>query len=310
MGLHEINLVEDTALKQSALRVARLRDRLYWVVSTILWFPVVVAAAFPLSAQRPPTARIEGRVVEARVDRPIEGALVRLDGSERVARSDEDGRFSFENVQLGAYVLSIEHSPFQPVQDSLRLNEEDATYIARILLFEEPIALPPISVTVRGAGTVLTDTWERVERMRRLGTGDFFDRDEIAASGTSRVSYLIARLPGVRMRPVAGRVGAAELRLHPRNDCPPSIYLDGRQMRGTGEVVDDFISLPDVEIVEVYRRMSSLPLEFSDVNSQYCGAVAVWTRRGTDALEPFGWRRLLTATGFAGLAWMVIRVAF
>jgi hypothetical protein len=308
--MNAINLAEDCALKQSALGVARPRDRPNSMVSTIPWLPVLLAAALPLSAQRPRTAHIEGQVVEAGVDRPVEGALVRLDGSDRIAHTDEDGRFSFDDVPLGTYVLSIERSPFRPVQDSIRLNEQGATYVARILLFEEPIALPPVRVTVRGAGTVLTDTYERVERMRRLGTGDFFDKDDIAASGTSRVSHLIAQLPGVRLRPVAGRVGTAALRLHARNDCAPSIYLDGRQVLTGGEVVDDFISLPDVEIVEVYRRLSSLPMEFADVQSQNCGAVAVWTRRGTGAEEPFGWRRILTAGGFAGLAWVVLRVFF
>lgn len=266
--------------------------------------------AFPVDAQEVPTARIEGQVVESGLNRPIAGAIVRLEGDDRASRTDEDGRFTFDAVPLGRHVLSIDHFPHQPVRDSIRVEEEAATYVVRIELSEEPIELPPMLVTVRGPGTVLTDVHDRAQRMRRLGLGDQFDRRAIEMSGATRVSHLVARLPGVRLTPIPGRLSASELRLHSRNDCPPSIYVDGRQVRTFGATLDDFVSLPDLEFLEVYRRLSSLPLEFADEQAQSCGAVAAWTRRGNDADEPFGWRRMMTATGFVALSYIVLRLWF
>ena len=47
--------------------------------------------------------------------------------------------------------------------------------------------------------------------------------------------------------------------------------------------IDDFVSLSDVEAIEVYRGPSELPGEFHGMHSGgNCGAVVVWTKRTAD----------------------------
>jgi len=265
---------------------------------------LALANASPLRGQLTPTALITGRVVEAGSRQPIEGVSVRLDGDAQVAQTGEDGRFTFDAAPLGRHVLAIDHLPFVPVRDTLVLAEAGATYRVQISLSEGAIELEPILVTVHTVGGPLDDVEDRMERMRRLGLGDIFDRQAIERSGTSRVSHLVAQLPGARLQPIGGRAGAAELRLHAQNDCPPSFYMDGRQVQLRGAVLDDFVTLTDIAFVEVYRRMTALPVEFADEQSQYCGAVAVWTLRGADEGEAFGFGRMLAATAFAALAFI------
>jgi hypothetical protein len=47
------------------------------------------------------------------------------------------------------------------------------------------------------------------------------------------------------------------------------------------ETIDDFVSILEVEAVEVYRRVSEIPGEFFDEQGARCGVIAVWTRRGS-----------------------------
>ena len=268
---------------------------------------IIVADPHSTHAQQTQTALIVGRVTEADGPRPIAGVSVRLDDV-RSALSDDDGIFSFEAVPLGTHSISIDHLSFAPVRDSLVLREAGATYELEIGLSTQPVALAPIVVTVHSVGGPLEDVEDRMARMRRLGLGEIFDRAAIERSGTSRVSHLVAQVPGARLQPVRGRAGASELRLQARNDCQPSFYMDGRRVELYGAPLDDFVALSDVAFVEVYRRLSALPMEFADEQSQNCGVVAVWTRRGDSGGGKFGVTRMLTATTFAAVVLLIARV--
>lgn len=253
-------------------------------------------------------AVLVGRVLEAGSRAAVQGAAVRLENTRWNGVTDENGHFVFEDIPAGRYLLVVEHLAFQPVQDSIRLDDGGATYDLEITVSQEPIELDPISINVMRTGP-LVDVYDRLDRMRRLGLGDVFDRDDIDRAGVSRVSHLISLLPGARLQPIAGRVGAAELRLHRRNNCAPSYYIDGIRTPMESMSVDDYVSLTAVEALEVYRRMTTLPGEFADERAQNCGAVAIWTRRGPPGHDPFGWRRLFVLVGFVSAS-MVMSSAF
>jgi hypothetical protein len=104
---------------------------------------------------------------------------------------------------------------------------------------------------------------------------------------------MLIELPGVYARRTAGS-GAAGRSIYMARAvsgaggaaCPVQVFLDG--MRTTREgpegdvVVDDLVSPLDVEVVEVFRGMASIPPEFL-TNFARCGVIAIWTKR---ALEP------------------------
>ena len=50
--------------------------------------------------------------------------------------------------------------------------------------------------------------------------------------------------------------------------------------------IDDFVSLHEVEAIEVYRGASELPGEFHGFRGGgSCGAVVVWTKRGVEGIR-------------------------
>ncbi len=60
------------------------------------------ASAFPAGP-----LRLKGKVVEAKNDEPVVGAVIKLDDNYLWSVSDQDGGFSLDNVQPGRYILSV-----------------------------------------------------------------------------------------------------------------------------------------------------------------------------------------------------------
>jgi hypothetical protein len=60
-----------------------------------------------------------------------------------------------------------------------------------------------------------------------------------------------------------------------RGDCVPDLFLDGQ--RAPNMELDD-VSLSDIEAVELYSRISTLPAQFAPGNRTPCGAIVIWTR--------------------------------
>lgn len=249
-------------------------------------------------------ARIQGRVVEEASGTGVEAATIELRGTDRVQISGEGGRFAFDRIPPGEYVLAVDHLAFAAVTVPIAITEADAVYQVEIRLAPEAIALEPLVVEVRRAGIQGT-VRDRIEWMDLVGLGTSFDRAAIDASGAVRVSHLVARIPGVQLRTVSGRTFGSELRLVSQQDCGPSVYIDGIRSPLLGGNVDDMVSLGEVESVEVYRRLSELPGEFADDEARRCGAVVIATRRGWQPGEVFGWRRMVVLAGFVTVSFLL-----
>lgn len=265
----------------------------------------------PDGSEAPPhlMSAISGRVVDAGEGTPVPDASVRLEGTSWSAATDEDGRFVFDDIPVGSYLLVVEHLAYATVRDTVALEDSDLTYDVEVRLSSEAIEVEPVVVEAMRS-TPLAEVHDRIERMESLGLGELFDRRAIEESGVTRVSHLVGLTPGARLQPIPGRVGASQLRLHPRNDCAPSFYVDGFQLEVDDESVDDFVPLGAVETLEVYRRSTMLPGEFADEQAQYCGAVVITTRRGSPGTEPFGWGRMIALAGFFSLSWVVSTALF
>ncbi|MFA5943483.1 MAG: carboxypeptidase-like regulatory domain-containing protein [Candidatus Thermoplasmatota archaeon] len=91
------------------------------------------------------TGAIQGVVVDEAI-RPIKGAAVRLSGpTERNGTTDADGRFAFDALPPGAYLLEVSHPIFSSMQTTTQAVAGDATPpLVRVLLTrlftQEPFA--------------------------------------------------------------------------------------------------------------------------------------------------------------------------
>jgi hypothetical protein len=249
------------------------------------------------------TARVVGRVLEYGRNAGIEGVRVTVEGVDRTVITGADGRFILGSLSRGSHRIRAEHAAYLPVSRIVELPESGVAYEVEIRLSVEAIPLDPVRVEVVRLESH-ADPSARMEWMARLGLGSQVDRRGIELSGASRLSHLLAREPGVQLNPVRGRTGAQQVFLS-RGGCEPSVYVDGILSPLFGGSIDDLVPLAEVESVEVYRRLSSLPGELADERARRCGAVAIHTRRHAEGTQPFGWRRMVTLSGFLGLTYLL-----
>ena len=76
------------------------------------------------AGQQTPSAVAVGVVYDSLRGRPLAGATIRIDSSDQVARSDQDGRFRIDGIAPGGHVLRVEH----PLLDTLGLALRSPNY--------------------------------------------------------------------------------------------------------------------------------------------------------------------------------------
>lgn len=246
---------------------------------------------------------VEGRVIDLDAV-PISGASVafRLESRELIARvaSDDEGFFRIGSIDPGEYFVVVGRIGYQSTTTPLSLREGDSISV-ELRMAVEAIPLEPIVVTAsprpRWEYTeppALWEFWERKDYMGKLGIGRFQTYQDLKPLQGSPVALAIVQLnpflisKSHERRPnsfhIAGRLG-----------CSPLVFLDGHRLRGErelgggtrmlgnnppGPIIDDYISLSQIAAVEVYRGASDVPGEFREPGSN-CGAVVIWSRRGT-----------------------------
>ncbi len=227
-------------------------------------------------ARAQPTHRVAGTVVSEDGERVV-GAQVRVvDGANRVALSDDDGRFEF--YLLGDSVsrlVVVRRIGFRPETLSVRVpRPDDSTVEVRLVRSAQFLA----SVVVEGDATDRMSTSAQVhERQKRSGNGRFVYRDEIARMQVSRASDILRRVMGVRI--AVDGVGRTGVRLR-ENGCAPMFWMNGTPLTG---VPFDIDQLPPsaIEAMEIYPSAATVPLEFRrPMRAQGCGSIVLWIREG------------------------------
>lgn len=263
-----------------------------------------------LAAQDPEaTSAIAGIVLEADSDRRVSGVALRLRGTGLQTLSGADGTFSFRGLPPGHYELAAEHMAYRSAWTVLEVPLAGTVHV-EVLLSVDPIAVEPITVTaVRDHRLDRRGFYERREWGEKLGLGEFFGPEELEAWPFVRVSDVVTRVPGLKKERVCSDYGCYELffargvapRMSPRillerdvshasqvmSLCPMKVYVNGIDARlfrlasdGGFTVldgVDHLVHSSEVAAIEVYRRVSELPAEFSGTDSR-CGVVAIWTK--------------------------------
>jgi hypothetical protein len=118
------------------------------------------------------------------------------------------------------------------------------------------------------------------------------------------VAMAVGTVPG--MQAVTSEHSGSRFHLLGRRGCDALFFLNGMPVplrppptrADTADVdfvpgpapldwfIDDLVSLPEVEAIEVYRGPSELPAEFHGFyGGGNCGAVVVWTRRNVDVIR-------------------------
>lgn len=256
-----------------------------------------------------------GRVLDEGTGDPIPGAyleLIGIDGKALRSRlADDEGGFAFPDLIPGAYRIIGERLGYrETVSGFVDLGLEEVVEL-EFRMAAEAIVMDPITVVASPRpwyehlkAPALWDYYERSEYLKTIGRGRFLGPEELRNLSGMPVTMAVGTVPG--MQAVQSDNSGSRFHLLGRRGCDALFFLNGMPVRlrpppsraDTADVdfvpgpapldwfIDDFVSLSDVEAIEVYRGPSELPGEFHGfAGNANCGAVVVWTRRNVDGIR-------------------------
>lgn len=241
-----------------------------------LWrmFPVaLLLAAGTLDAQTRRTGTFTGVVLDTN-GVPVPDVEVAVTKASRTARTDSSGKFILGLVPVGSYDVVFRRVAYAPMVFTIEISQGDTTE-AEVKMN----AVPQQMTTIRVEDKVTPHPrLAEFESRRRSGFGHFITREQIEKRNPHIMSDMFRTLPGTKFLPVGPnrQVVLRFVRAERGRDCPPTYFIDG--ILANGYNLDD-MSVSDVEAVEVYAGLSTLPAQFAKARDNLpCGTVAIWTR--------------------------------
>lgn len=276
-----------------------------------VWRAVLATMLLPAGAT---AQEISGRLLDFRTERPIPGGVLQLLSPDsavlQTTVSDTDGFWRLTAPGPGTYRISAQG--FGYAADLSEAIEVGAGAALEAVFHLAPVAilLDPIEVEIRRTREYLelTGFFER----QRGNFGHFITPEAIDRREASRITDLLAAVPGVRVGTMAGgSAGPSQVELRGSSitqggTCRPRIFVDGLMYnRGDSRPISDFeltpteerveqmmreeqaLSLDDIGHpstiagIEVYRSASQVPVQFGGTSVEtLCGVIVVWTRTG------------------------------
>jgi hypothetical protein len=240
-------------------------------------YPMVLAGALlllpllsfrTLAAQMQSSGRHEVAGIVVDVGKaPVPSAelvLKRQGGQSRIARSGNDGRFSFPDVQTGQVALTVRRMGYTAKTINIDVPPAGAGPAVEVQL--EEIASDISSVLVEGSKGHLQQFYDH---KANSNFAKFFERKDIEKRNPLYLSEMVSVVSGANISS-AGAGNRILLR-----GCKPMVWVDG--MRAPGAELDDVARPSDVAGLEVYPSNAGLPPEYQDRNNRMCGAIMVWT---------------------------------
>jgi len=262
--------------------------------------PTSVAACIALAvcAAQPSPSQVvlEGRVLDDVSGRRLSGAQVmlldRYNKTVGFAVTDDSGYFRFTESHNGWYRLDVKAVGYMRALTPFLSWTVDRSYAGlEVWLAPNAVLLAPLEI-VALSPLRTSPILENVDHRRTRGFGVQINRQAIEARKPANISDMLLELPGVyAARRGSGASGRAlymgrALAGPGGGECPVQIFLDGmpatRDHPGGDVFVDDLVSPLDIEVVEVFRGLGSIPPEFLTLEAR-CGVIAIWTKRFMEA---------------------------
>lgn len=253
-----------------------------------------------------PTARqgrpVAGTVVDGRSQRPLAGAQLVVEGTDRGALTDAVGRFRIDDVSGTEVTLVATMIGYRTARQTVRPGDT----AIQLALSESAIELDEVVVTGTPGGT------ERRALGTVVGKVDAGELMEVAPI-TNVGQLLNARVPGVTMMGGIGVLGEGpRVRIRGRTSISlksdPIIYVDGIRVTnetGTGPAFQGAQSTSrlmdfdpnQIESIEVIKGPAAATLYGTEASN---GVIQIITKRGTPSERP-----VLTATIRQGANWFM-----
>jgi hypothetical protein len=228
----------------------------------------------------PPPGLLLGRVRHS-AGRPIDDALVLLDGSTLQTRTDSTGRFRLGNVPPGTQTVEVRLVGLAPGRRTVDVAPGDTTRV-RLTLVRSQLLDAVVVLGARPASAMSVQVDDAIRR-HKAGAGHLFLADEIAEKAT--IHTVLQDVPGLRIGAMSAgnNQWVAWMRnlrdpMHP--ECIARVFIDGRE-RDYDEI--RLLGPQDIEAIEVYRNPIQAPF-FATGRSIYgynelCGVIILWTKQ-------------------------------
>lgn len=227
------------------------------------------SATFP-KAPGDTTATLVGTVASAQTGNTVQRARVILPGIARGAMTDEEGKFRITDLPPGLYKAKVAYFDYSTNQRPVRLERGKITRVT-FLLDRNVLEVAELKVEAERREPRDREMQGFYRRQKR-GFGLFITREDIEKRNPQRTSDMFRGLPSVYVAPT--RFDRSQVFIGRAVDrCRPDLWIDGSLTKSY--YVDD-IDPDAVKAIEVYRRTSETPPEYTRTNTG-CGTILIWT---------------------------------
>lgn len=207
-----------------------------------------------------------GQFLDQESGQPLRDVELTLQPMGETTTTDRQGRFSFEELTIGAVLLESSRMGYRSRADTLAVGP-DITLDATVYMAPDALTLEPLVVEVAARNRYLeVNGFYRRQVSSRQGT--VFTREEIERRNPPFISQMLTTVPGTRL--ARDNFGTTVLR-STRDGCELTVWLDG--MRVPGFDIDTY-PVDAIEAIEIWRGQS-VPPEYRDP----CGVLLIWSRR-------------------------------
>jgi hypothetical protein len=210
-------------------------------------------------------------VLDARTREPVVAAFAAALGTDRFATTDDHGSFRIDGLPGGEHTIRIWRLGYRTAMFRVRFDSVE-TNILDVPIVLEPIPVQMPEIVVEAERTrLIAGVMRDFYRRRAEGAGLFIDREEIEARRADAFVDLMRGIPSLDVE----YLGNLQWTLRLPGKCSPLYYVDGVR---SNEGVALSIRPEQLEGVEIYRRLSEVPLELT-AGQGMCGVIVLWTRR-------------------------------
>jgi hypothetical protein len=209
-------------------------------------------------------AVIRGRVSEAADGRPVQGALVTLEGTTLRANTNAAGEYRLEPAPSGPHVVLVRFVGYAPARIPVTVPQTGELTV-NATLARSPLEMPEITVTADPTGRATGE----------LGTASVIERDAIDNQTATSLMGVLELIPGQPLSP-PGLDGVEQIALRSIPTSPIASLTSG------GPSANDIASLGTLIILDGVPLSNNANLQATGPRSEVDGAYASSAGGGID----------------------------
>jgi hypothetical protein len=231
-----------------------------------------IAQVHQQGAQGPNRRELVGLVRDGR-GAGVEGATVEIKGAS--AGTNDKGAFQLWTAEIDTVTIAIRRLGYSPISALISTrNGQWDTLVVEMDQTSQQLA----AVTVTGSAGRRANGLRTFDARRAIGNGTYVTHDEIVQHNTMRTSDVLRGKRGINLIKLSNGTFGVRFALysHSKTKCTPDLWIDGTWSRDTE--IDEILP-SDIEAMELYETMASVPFEFtSHSKTTPCGTIVIWTR--------------------------------